>query len=92
MGTGKTKALEEFASRKKCYVAYLNMASTGSFIIPKRSTIAETIAKIHNRDKFTTFFECYIASTLEQVLLCRQLGITPKDFWDLQVLDKFHTV
>ena len=92
MGTGKTKALEEFARRKKCYVAYLNLASAGSFTIPKRSTIAETIAKIHDRDEVTTFFECYIASTLEQVLLCRQLGITPKDFWDLQVLDKFHTV
>ena len=92
MGTGKTKALEEFARHKKCYVAYLNLASAGSFTIPKRSIIAETIAKIHDRDELTTFFECYIASTLEQVLLCRQLGITPRDFWDLQVLDKFHTV
>lgn len=73
MGTGKTRALEEMARRELCYVSSLNVATEKAFTFPKRSLIADDMDKIKSRDVVTTYFECYIASTLEQVMLCRQV-------------------
>ncbi|XHG06275.1 hypothetical protein AWENTII_009480 [Aspergillus wentii] len=88
-GCGKTSTVENFARAGKCYVSYANLAARGEFTVPKRSIMADRIAEIEDRAELTIFFEVYIASALEQVVLCRRTGITAYGFWQIQVLQQF---
>lgn len=89
MGTGKTRTLEEFAQRGLCYVSYFNASAKKSFTSPNRSLMADDMERVQPREELTIYWECYIASILEQVALCRQMGITPKGFFDIQAFLSF---
>lgn len=53
--------------------------------------MADQIEVISDRSELTKSFECYIARVLEQVAICRRIGVAPLAFWDLQVLERFET-
>lgn len=92
MGTGKTRTLEEFAQRVLCYVSYFNATTKKSFTSPNRSLMADYMERVETREEMTVFWESYIASILEQVALCRQMGISPKGFFDIQTMESFEEI
>lgn len=83
-GIGKSFVIQQMA-RDGSYVVYASLASRGSHAYPRRSIIADQIADFVDREKMTVFFECYIAANLVNVELCREFGISPLGFFDVQV-------
>ena len=54
--------------------------------------MADYMERVETREEMTVFWESYIASILEQVALCRQMGISPKGFFDIQTMESFEEI
>lgn len=89
-GIGKSFTVQQLARQNMVYVSYTNLAKHSSSGYPRRSEIADQIPVVYDADEtdaraMLAFFEGLIASTLVQVDLCREMGITPRGYYEMQV-------
>lgn len=90
-GIGKTFLIQELA-RKGVYVAYASLASTESGVYPSRSKMADLVARRDDKENAAVFFNCYIAASLVNIQMCRDIGITATGLFDAMIRVEFADV
>ncbi|KAL1969978.1 hypothetical protein VTN77DRAFT_6383 [Rasamsonia byssochlamydoides] len=89
-GIGKSFVVQQIARQGLTYVVYASLAEQTSKAYPPRSVIANRFFNPSVSGNMSTYLECYIAASMVHVQLCREEGINPRGFYDLQVLSEFH--
>ncbi|KAB8219267.1 hypothetical protein BDV33DRAFT_204584 [Aspergillus novoparasiticus] len=87
-GIGKSHAIQEIA-RKGVYVGYCSLAERRSGAYPQRSPITDFLPSLRDRSETTMFFECLVAANLANMKICKDLNISPIDWFELQVRVEF---
>lgn len=87
-GIGKSYAIQHIA-RKGIYVVYANLGDHDSMTYPRRSLLADRIALFQYRSPLTIYSECYVAASMVNVEICKDLKITPIAFFDMQAKVEF---
>lgn len=70
------------------YVVYASLARRKSNAYPRRSGIADALPWGSREDK-AEFWECFITVGLSMVEVCKEVGITPAGFYNLQTKEYY---
>lgn len=89
-GVGKSYVVQLLAKELNVFVIYISLARKYHEGYPARSAIANKIDEFDKRHHMTTFFECFLAANMSFVKLCKEHGITPSAFYDLQVMEEHY--
>ena len=87
-GIGKSFTIQQIA-RSGTYVVYTCLAKDRSHSYPRRSVVADEVDEFTERGETTIFFESFLAASLCNVQLCRDLGISPLGLFDILVKKRF---
>lgn len=87
-GIGKSLAIQQLAMQHNMYVVYASLARRKSNAYPRRSGIADALPWGSREDK-AEFWECFITVGLSMVEVCKEAGITPAGFYNLQTKEYY---
>lgn len=82
-GIGKSFAIQQLAMQHNIYVVYVSLARRKSAAYPRRSAIANVLPG-GSREDMAEFWECFITIGLDVAEVCKEVGITPAGFYNLQ--------
>lgn len=88
-GIGKSFIVQQLARQNYSYVIYTSLCQRDSRAYPGRSVIADRLLNFFDRSDMTLYYECFVAASLSNVAICREMGLSPRVFFDLQVLPEF---
>lgn len=83
-GIGKSFSIQQIATQHDVYVVYTSLARKGSDVYPRRSAIADILPQSSIRQTLVEFWECYLTINLCEVAICKEVGISPAGFFNLQ--------
>ncbi|CRG89919.1 5-oxoprolinase (ATP-hydrolysing) [Talaromyces islandicus] len=92
-GIGKSFSIQSIARKGLAYVVYASLSPPQASSYPGPSyltgylTSNETSYSPDDRARMTTQYETFIAASIRQVQLCCQHGISPSDYFTMQVYD-----
>lgn len=82
--------VQQLAASHGIYVVYTSF-SRGSLGFPGRSPVADRIPRGLSRDSLEEFWRIFIKASLAEVEACKEVGIMPAGYYNLQTKDEYHS-
>lgn len=76
-------------AREKTYVVYTSFAEHGSVSYPTRSIFCDMLDEYTGPMDIDMFFQAFLAASLVNVQICREIGISPLGLFDIYVKIEF---